>query len=216
MSKQLLIILILLPFITKSQVVSDARLWTAFSISKKFKDLELTLSEEYRRDENFSHTDKVFTELGAEYEIDYLKGLSVFSNYRFSRENDYETINYDISHRIDFGLNYKYKLDKIQFDLKTKMQIESAASDKNNPTYNRSKLTLKYKLNKSINPFVSYEFFYQLNDERVINRTRLSTGLKYDINKKSGIKLFYTFENKFNTNNLQHNHIYGISYGIEL
>lgn len=216
MSKQLLIILILLPFITKSQVVSDARLWTAFSVTKKFKDLELTLSEEYRRDENFTHTDKIFTEFGAEYEIDYLKGLSVFSNYRFSRENDYETINYDITHRIDFGLNYKYKLKKIQIDFKTKIQVESALSNENNPFYSRNKLTLKYKLSKAYNPFLSYEFFYQFNDEKVINRTRLSSGLKYDINKKNAIKLFYTFENKFNTKNLQHNHIFGISYGIEL
>jgi len=216
MSKQLFIILILLPFITKSQVVSDAKSWTGISLSKKIKNFEFVLTEELRRNENFTHTDKVFTELGIEYDVKKIKGLSIFTDYRFSRENEYETKNYDINHRIDFGLDYKYKLDKIQFSIKTKIQTESASPEKNNPTYNRNKLTVKYKFDNPFTPYLSYEFYYQFNEERIINRTRLSLGTKFDLNKKNALKAFYLYENKFNVKNLQHNHIWGVSYTLEI
>ena len=65
MNKVLVAILILSPFFTKAQVVSDAKLWTGVSISKKINDFKILFSEELRFDENTSHIDKVFSELGS-------------------------------------------------------------------------------------------------------------------------------------------------------
>ena len=122
MNKLFITILILLPFFTKAQVVSDAKLWTGVSVSKSINDFEFSFSEELRFDENISHVDKVFSELGVKYKI--VKGLSASINYRFNRDNDYETKNYDIRHRIDIGLTYKYKLDKFRFSFRTKIQTK--------------------------------------------------------------------------------------------
>lgn len=214
MSKKLLIILLITPLFTNAQVVSDAKLWTGISISKKVNDFEFSFSEELRFDENFSHVDKVFSEIGAGYKIN--KSFSVALNYRFNRDNDYSNENYDLLHRIDFGATYKKKLNDFRFSFRTKIQIKSASLNENNPTVSRNKFSVKYKLNKKITPFVSYEFYYQFNNENIINRTRTSFGSSFELNDKSSIKLFYMFENRFNVNNLKKNHVYGISYSFDL
>lgn len=213
MNKLFIILLILTPLLTSAQVVSDAKLWTAISINTKVEKFEFSFSEELRLNENFSHTDKFFTELGVSYE--FIKDFDASFNYRFSRENDYETGNYDLNNRIDLGLSYKHKINNFRISNRLKYQTATASSTENNPTYLRNKFTTSYKI-KDITPYISYEFFYQFNDERVVNRTRLSFGGKYKINKNNSIKLFYTYENRFNDRQLKHNHIYGINYSIDI
>ena len=212
--KKIIFILLLTPFFTNAQIVSDAKQWTSISVSKKINKFEFTLGEEFRFDENISHLDKFFTEIGANYKI--VKGFYVGLNYRYNRENDYETTNYNMNHRIDFSLAYKVKLDKFKLSFRTKVQIKNDLPYENNPTFSRNKLAINYKLNNSITPFASYEFYYQFNDENIINRSRISMGSKYAINETNTIKIFYLFENRFNTKNLRYNHIFGISYSIKL
>ena len=214
MNKKLFFILILLPFITNSQVVSDAKLWAGVTLNKKLNDFEFSFSEELRLDENFSHIDKVFSELGAEYKIK--KGFYVSLGYRFDRDNDYESGNYDLSNRIDLGLSYKQKFENFNLEIKSKYQTKSSSPEENNPTYWRNKLSFDYKLDNPFTPYASYEFYYQFNDEKVINRTRISIGTKYEINNNNAVKVYYTFENRFNVKNLEHNHIWGLSYSIDL
>lgn len=214
MNKALILILILLPFLTKAQVVSDAKFWAGLSITKKVNDFEFSFSEELRMDENVSHVDKVFSEIGAQYKI--VKGFYIAANYRFNRDNDYETANYDIRHRIDLGLTYKRKLKDFRFSFRTKIQTKNALPGEINPTFSRNKFSVKYKLKKNLVSFVAYEFYYQFNEEKVINRTRFSLGSSYKINKHNAIKLFYMFEKRFNVKTLKHNHIYGVSYSIEI
>ncbi len=214
MNRIILIILLVFPFIINAQVVSDAKLWTGLSISKKVDDFEFSFSEEVRMDENVSHIDKVFSEIGAQYKI--TKGLYAAINYRFNRDNDYETVNYDIRHRIDLGLTYKHKLNDFRFAFRTKIQTKNALPEENSPTFSRNKFSIKYKLKNNLSPFVAYEFYYQFNEEKVINRTRISLGSSYKINKHNAVKLFYMYENKFNVKNPKHNHIYGVSYSIEI
>ncbi len=218
MSKHFLyILLLMLPFFVQSQVVSDAKMWSSIGVKKKFNKLKLSLGVEHRLDENFSHTEKLFTELGAEYKI--IKNLSGGFNYRFARESDYDDDNYLLNHRFDIGLEYQYKIKEFKLEYRVKYQTKTAPQHKNNPTYLRNKLTLIYKIEnkkKDIRPYASYEFYYQFNNDRVINRSRLTFGTKFDLSKKSSIKCFYTFENRFNTKNLRHNHIYGIGYSLDI
>ena len=167
-----------------------------------------------RFDENISHIDKVFSEVGVEYKI--VKGLYVGTNYRFNRDNDYESMNYDMLHRFDLNLMYKHKLNDFRFSFRSKIQKTSNLPYENNPTYSRNKFAIKYKLNGNFTPFTFFEFYYQFNDEKVINRTRIALGSSYKVNDNNSFKLFYMYENRFNTTNLKHNHIYGVSYSIDL
>ena len=91
-----------------------------------------------------------------------------------------------------------------------------AMPDENNPLVIRNKISLKYKVNKKISPYTAYEFYYQINNENSINRTRISLGSSFKTTDNTALKVFYMFENRFNVKNLKHNHVYGISYSIEL
>ena len=213
-NKIVIIITVLLPFFAKGQVVSDAKLWTSVAISKEVNDFEFSFEEAWRLNENFTHTDKIFTELGAEYKV--IKGLALGLGYRFNKENDYEDRTYIINHRIDFNATYKYKINDVKLAVRTKLQSENGPPDDISPAYWRNKFTASTSFKKDFTPYVAYEFFYQFNDQQIINRNRLSLGTKYDFNKKSSIKLFYTFENRFNTDKPQHNHIWGIGYRYQL
>ncbi|MCB0401232.1 MAG: porin, partial [Flavobacteriales bacterium] len=188
--------------------------WLSFAVSEKMEKFKFSASEELRLDENFSHINKVFTELGADYEI--VKGLSAGFSYRFSRDNDYPERAYDIRHRIDLGIEYQHEINDLELSIKNKFQTKTGNSDDNNPTYNRTKLGAEYKFSDLVKPFVTYEFFYQMNDERIINRTRTSIGNKLKLSGNSDLKIFYIFENRFNTKNLAHNHIWGVSYSLDL
>ncbi|MGB0888057.1 MAG: DUF2490 domain-containing protein [Vicingaceae bacterium] len=214
MNKFLFIILFTIPYFGYSQVVSDAKLWTGVSISKRVNDFEFSFSEDIRFDENMTHIDKVFSEFGAEYKI--VKGIYSGVNYRFSRDNEYSEKTYNMRHRFDVFLNFKYKYENFRFSYRTKLQSKSSTPEENRPTFSRNKFAVKYKLENDFTPFVSYEFYYQFNEEKIINRTRFSMGSIYKINKKSALKFFYIFENRFNVKTLKHNHIYGISYSFEL
>jgi len=214
MNKKIIILLFLLPFFISAQVISDAQQWTNFSVNKKINDFEFSLGEEFRFDENITHLGKFFTEVGAEYKIK--KGLYIGANYRFIRENDYETSNYNLAHRIDIGVGYKLKLSKLKLDFKTKFQVKSSLPEENSPTFNRTKVTTNYSINEKLTPFVSYEVFYQFNDQHIINKTRLSIGTKWAINDENSLKLYYLFDNKFNVKKLKYNHIFGVSYSIDI
>ncbi len=214
MNRLFLVILFIIPAVVHSQIVSDAKLWTAFEVSKKVERFEFFIGEEFRMDENFSHIDKIFTEVGVGYEI--IDGLSAGFAYRYSRDNDYSERSYDIRHRFDLGVSYKNKFQNIKWSVRNKIQTKPSNKNENNPTYNRTKFTIKYDLDKDFEPYTYYEFYYQFNDQHIINRTRISFGVKYDINKNHSIKSFYIYENRFNSDNLEHNHIWGVSYSMEL
>ena len=213
--KKIILFLVFLPFFTDAQVVSDDRQWTNVSVNKKINDFEFSLGEELRLDENLSHIDKIFTEIGVDYKI--IKGLSVGIGYRYNRDNDYETRNYDINHRFDLGLTYKQDfLDKWKSYIKIKYQYKKDLPVENNPVYLRNKLGISYDINESFSPYIFYEFYYQFNDEHIINRVKYSAGCKYAINENNALKIYYLFKNRFNQKNLKHNHIWGLSYSIDL
>lgn len=212
MNRVLFIFLFLFSQLSFSQIVSDAKLWTGISVSKKIDGFKFAISEEYRRNENFSQSDKMFTEFDASYE--FVKNVTAGITYRFNQDRNIEQGGFDFNHRFNFDLSYEHKINDFKLSFRTRYQVskEKYFSDK----LNRNKFTIKYKFNKKLVPYLSYELFYQFNDVRALNRTRIEIGTKYKINKNNSITLGYLYENKFNRSNLKHNHIYFLNYSIEI
>lgn len=213
MIKKLLLILLIFPLFLEAQIVSDAKLWTGVTVSKKVNDFDFSFKNQIRFNENMSHLYKVFSDLGAEYKI--TKGLYAETNYRFNRYNDYETSNYAIYHRFSLGLAYKHKVNLFRFAVKNRIQYATSKSNKIKGTINRTKFTITYKANDQFRPYAFYELFYLFNSGYIV-ATRFSLGAKYAINKNNSIKAYYFFEDTYNISNLKHNHIWGLSYSIKL
>ncbi|RFC53392.1 DUF2490 domain-containing protein [Brumimicrobium aurantiacum] len=216
-NKHLLIVLLIFPIMVFSQIEKDARLWTEVKLEKEVKDFTFNLGLAYRLDENFSHMDKALAEIEVEYKIN--KRWDIGIGYRYSRDNDYEDFNYDLKPRFEIGAQYDNKIewwniDDLKFKYRVKYQIESAPINENNEAYVRNKFTLDYK-KKDWSPFISWEFYYQFNNRMDFTRSRISGGLKYDITKNTAIEIFYILEDKFRTDRIEQDHIYGIGYSIE-
>ena len=117
-------------------------------------------------------------------------------------------------HRFNIDVSYKHTFNKFKFIYRTRLQHK--IDYLKTKTYSRNKFSIKYKLNNTLTPFLTYEFFYQFNNQNIINRNRMALGTKFKINDTSLLKIFYMFEDKFNVKNLQYNHIWGISYNINI
>lgn len=211
MNRFLIIIILFIPFSGYSQV-SDAQLWTGFSVSKKHNDFKFSLSEEYRRFENFSQTKKLFTELEAKYE--FIKDLSFSITYRFNQDRNHEYGGFDLNQRFNFDLEYEYGINDFELSIRTRYQISKEIDETGK--LSRNKLSVRYKMRGPLDPYISSELFYQFNDVRDFNRYRIELGAKYKINKNNSIKFGYLYENKFNRTDLQRNHIYFINYSLEI
>jgi len=211
MSNRLFIAFLFFPLLSFSQV-SDAQLWTGFAVSKKNNDFKFSVSQEYRRFENFSQTKKMFTEFEAEYEL--IKDLSFSITYRFNQDRNHEYGGFDFNHRFNFDLGYEYSINDIDFFIRTRYQVSKSIYDSDK--INRNKIGVKYKISDHFRPYISTELFYQFNNIRAFNRYRIELGNRFKINKTNSIKFGYLYENKFNRINLQRNHIYFINYSLEI
>ena len=216
--KSLLYIFLFTVSIARAQV-NDAGLWASVSLEKKInKQFDIGLSQEIRLIENYSELGSAFTELNLNYKIRVLKGLSFSPSYRFLQRRNQDN-EYSFRHRLSFDLSYRYKLNKIIFSLRERFQ--SQVRDVMNGEegfapvhYLRSKLSIKYDLNKKINPWISTELFYQLNngEGNEFDNVRYSAGIDYDFNKHHSISLFYLINKELNVNNQETDYITGISY----
>ena len=213
MNKFIITLLLITPIFTSAQVVSDAKLWTGVTISKKVDDFNFSFKNQVRFNENMSHIYKLFTDIGADYKL--TKGLYVGANYRFNRFNYYESKNYELYHRFSIGISYKHKVEQFRFTVKNKLQHGSAKGNKVSTTFNRTKFVIAYKANDQFTPYASYEIFYSFNI-RYIVASRLALGGKFKINDNNSIKTYYFFGNSYNVKNLKHNHVWGITYNIKL
>ena len=139
MSRILFIFLFLFSQLSFSQIVSDAKLRTGISVSKKINDFKFTASEEYRRAENFSQTDKMFTEIEASYE--FIKNLTAGVTYRFNQERNIEQGGFDLNHRFNFDLGYEYDINDFELSIRTRYQVGKDIYESSN--LNRNKFAIK-------------------------------------------------------------------------
>lgn len=198
-----------------SIVTSDFELWSGISLEKSFfeKKLELALSEEFRFDENSTHLNKYFTELGVTYEM--IKGLRFGIGYRFIR-ND-KKAGYVNEQRIFAQLGYKHKIDRFTLDYRFQFQNEDQIGLKREEG---DEVTQKYRLrlkasynikNWKLDPYISAEGFFtqqsylynyietidEFGKYRGFEKMRFTIGTSYKIKKYLKIGAYYRIEREF-------------------
>lgn len=217
--KKILFFLILISFTATAQV-NDAGLWTSLNIEKKFsKRFALTLSQEFRLNENISELGTTFTELSVDVKIKGVKGLSLSPGYRFIQRRNIDD-SYSVRHRALFDLNYRYKTGAFSITLRERFQSQVAdvitGEDGFLPVnYLRNKISLKYAPDKKkYAPWISAEVFYQLNNNEgnEIDNLRYAAGLDYDLTKKHAISAFYMINKEVNVNDAWIEYIIGVGY----
>lgn len=213
-------VMLLLSSPLKGQV-KDAGLWTSVSFEAKLvKKLSLSISQEFRFNENITELGTAFTEAGLSYKLN--KHIQFAVNYRYIQRRRLENY-YSFRHRVYADIKYSHKLKPFEITFRSRFQDQYSdigqASDGGVPEfYLRNKLNLKWDFNKPYTPYISIELFSPLNYPRnyAFDNVRTTAGVEYAFSKHHKIDLFYMIQKEVNVSEQQTNFIFGLGYTYKL
>jgi hypothetical protein len=208
-----------------AQTINDAGLWCTFNVEKKLtQKFGVFLTEEYRLKENFSRNNLFYTDLGLFYKpFDLIK---VSLSYRCIEKFQLDK-SISFRHRIMLDVLLKKKVEKFVLSFRQRLQTEyrnvySSELGSIPEWYTRSKLTVKYDLDKPITPYVAVELRYQINNPRSVevnklwHRARYIAGLDYKRNDKHTFGVYYLIQREWNVSSPQNLYIVGLEYSLSL
>lgn len=211
--------LLLFPGLGLAQT-TDTKLWTGFAIEKKInKKFETSIGFEQRFENNISSFDRFLVEPTISYALNKRWSLGLI--YRFWRKQ--ENQNYFNHHRASLSIGYSKEIKGINFKLTSKMQY--GFPDANEDDFFATKRLVSrnsIKLAHSIfgtrfTPYLKYELFTALERFNPLNyQWRLQGGTNIYINPKIDLRLYYIFENEYNTTNPTDSSIFAISFQYSL
>lgn len=195
---------------------NDAALWADIVLEKRIvPKLTVHFKEAIRVGQNVTQLNYSYSDIGLTFKIN--KNIQTSLDYRFIRKLQVE--NYiSLRHRVYFTLELKKKLKP--FTLNARFIFQSQLEDvysrekgKIPDYYERTKLTVKYDLNR-FTPYLATELYINIIrwEQLLPNRYRLFAGFNYELNKMNGLEIYYLFERQFNQKNPLTNYVVGISY----
>ncbi|MCB0397471.1 MAG: DUF2490 domain-containing protein [Flavobacteriales bacterium] len=193
--------------------VKDAGLWLGVNVKKNLtQKFSVEFGQALRWNENVTELGSTFSEIGGAYKIRPRLHISAF--YRFGQDRQLDN-RYSLCHRYYADLSYKIKLKPISLTFRERYQatyrdINRREKGEVARDYLRTRLALKYDLEKKYTPYLEAEAFYRVDDW--ITKIRFRGGMEYDFNKWSSIELFYMINKEIQVVNPWTSFITGVSY----
>jgi hypothetical protein len=163
-------------------------LWSSIGFSKKItSDLSFTASGQTRIAGSIDFLQSYFGDFGLEYKIN--KKFDIGGYYRWvNRRKDIDD-DFDSRHRFYFDLKYGDGFGKVNFSNRVRYQHlfeDNEGEIEFLSNYIRNRIDLGYEINKQLEPYVSADFFYNIQGSE-IDQVRPRIGAKYKINKKNSV-----------------------------
>lgn len=196
--------------IQSSYGLDDNQSWTSVGFEKKLPySFKLQFEQELRLDNQLSTFKQTFSEFSLSY--------SVFKGFKIELPFRYMTYKDKTKQRVSFSGSYKYSFKPVSLKHRTKYQRTYEKGEIPDELI-RNKLSINYRLNKKIEPYVSGEFIQLLDATNYpLDETRFSFGLTYKLPKKNSIKIFFTLKNEDKTKkNPDEIGVFGLSYNFSL
>ena len=173
--------------IQSSYGLDDNQSWTSVGFEKKLPySFKLQFEQELRLDNQLSTFKQTFSEFSLSY--------SVFKGFKIELPFRYMTYKEKTKQRVSFSGSYKYSFKPVSLKHRTKYQRTYEKGEIPEELI-RNKLSINYRLNKKIEPYVSGEFIQLLDATNYpLDETRFSFGLTYKLPKKNSIKIFVVYE----------------------
>ena len=195
---------------------NDARLWASIRLEKQVSPRLLAhFKEAIRIGQNITQLNYSFSDIGLTFKVN--KHIFVSLDYRLIHKLQMEEY-ISVRHRFYFTLLLKKKFKPFiistRFIFQSELQdIYSSEEGKIPDYYLRSKITVKYDLNR-FRPYLATELHTNVIrwEQLLPNRYRAIGGLSYELNKMNELEAFYIFERRFNEYNPLTNYIIGIGY----
>jgi hypothetical protein len=205
------------PVFLKAQE-QDAGLWLGaegeVQLNKRFSSI---LNAEVRMHENMMEVGTFLGEAGVEY--GFFKVWRLGAYYRFTGSQQLDR-SYHYRHRLYADLRYRNRIGKHDWIARVRLQqqfqheevfTDGRAEEK---TYTRTKLSYRYRLNRTWRPFVSAELYFpvSLSGIQVMDKMRFSAGTRYRINRVHSITCYYMIQHEVNVRNPETEFVIGIGY----
>ncbi len=189
-------------------------------VSKKFfKRLELGFDETVVLDNNSSSINKISSKVDVSYAVVrkiFKVGVSYYAIAKHKNDD------YFFNQRFQGYTNVKAKAGRFSFAWRSRYQMTYRPERKESKqwrSYWRNSLSVTFKVpHVSLYPSVSAEMFYKIDKskESIVNSMRYEAGLKYELNKRNALKLYYRYDDEFNVKNPLDVSTVGLSYQISL
>jgi hypothetical protein len=200
--------------------VNDAQLWLSVNLEKKLtSSLSVGFSEEVRLNENMTEVGTVYSDLGLSYR--FLKRFKAGASYRFSLKRRLDDT-YEKFHSWYAECTFKEKFRPVSVLVRLRYQSryddpgtsEKAALSEN---HIRTKVTLKYDLDKKFEPYIFGEAFFGTGVPAAVSfdQLRLCTGIEYTFNRMHMIDLHYLIRREYNAKNPETDYVVGLGYYLK-
>ena len=221
----ILFMAMLLPVLLCSQS-NDFGVWSNISLEKNMKKWNFVATAEVRTQSNTSELNRSSLQLSTDYQI--LKPLKLGVSYEFMYFNDAKYSDFQPRHRANLFVQGRQKFGDFTISLREKVQVTSKdESDrikksgkidtyKANPEWIwRNRLKFAYDIPEfPINPDISFETFYQLNnpDGSTFDKLRYTLTLNYKLSKQHRFELFELIDQDINITSPVTSFITGFGY----
>lgn len=187
---------------------TDTELWSGAELSYVItNDMEFSLSQELRFDQNINSFGQSVTDFGLSYDV--FKYLSVGAAYRYRSFSSYSR------HEVYGNISTGFDLGDFEFSYRFRYHRKySELTD--SPEQYRNKFEIEYKYDSKLDPFISADFFYSSlgEDKDKFYKVRYSIGSKIELTRYSDIELCYMFEDMLYSDKTVS--IFGINWSYKL
>ena len=183
--------------------------WNSVSLETQlFNQFEIGLEHGFRTKDGLSSFKQTFTELTVSYDV--FDAIKIFIPVRYAIFED------KTKRRLGLGGSYRYNFKNVTCKYRIKLQRTSEKSKSNEDLF-RNKISIVYKMNKKIKPFIYGELIHleDLNEYKY-DEHRLSLGLNLNLSKKKSLKIFYVHKLEDLTRSDQDRiNVFGIAYNFK-
>ncbi len=212
----LLLILVLAGTNLRSQV-NDAQLWMSVNLEKKLTPaFSVLFTEKIKMDENITEVGTLYSDIGISYRV--WKKFKAGASYRFVLKRRLDNT-YEKFHSWYVEGFYREKFKPVGLTLRVRYQsryAEAFSSEKSTipRSHIRTKLTVKYDLQKKFEPYVYAETYFRLGETAAqsFDQLRLCAGIEYTFNRMHMIDLRYLFCREYNTVNPEMKYVIVLNY----
>ena len=186
-------------FVFSQDLSQDFGTWTKVNLDFKInKKTSFTNKTELRTLDNSSQISQFYTQFSLNKKLN--KKITTSFAWRLRLLN--KEYSFLLANRFHNDLNLKHKISDLSFYFRLRTQI-NFTSNSSNELYERTRLKLKYKINKKIAFYVYQELYFLLSSsERYFyDKTRFGTGIQYELNKKTDLEIKYLKINDINIEN---------------
>jgi len=200
-------------FVFSQDMSQDFGTWTKiksdFKINKK---TSFTNKTELRTLDNSSQISQFYTQFSFNKKLN--KKLSTSFAMRLRLLN--KEYSYLLANRFHNDLTFRHKISDLSLYFRLRTQINFNLNN-SNEFYERTRLKLKYKINKKIAFYTYQELYFLLSpSERYFyDKTRFGIGIQYELNKETDLEIKYLKINDINVENPSSLNVLGATVTIK-